>query len=270
MKAAALALRYIAAVAAAAVFLFPLYWMVATALKTREEILTYPPRWWPGSLHLENLTGLFAGGDLAAVANSLLVAAASTILAVLFGTAAAYATARTGMRGRLFAAWAMGTRMAPPVMLALPFYAIVGGSGWARDVVLLVLLLAAFNLPYVLWMMRRYFREIPVGLEEAALVAGLRREQLPLRLALPLVGGGLTATAAFTFVLAWNELAFVLVLTGEGAATLPALLAQVEHRPELWGRAAALGVAGTLPVLIALALMQRHLARTLSLGFVRD
>jgi multiple sugar transport system permease protein len=102
------------------------------------------------------------------------------------------------------------------------------------------------------------------------LVAGLRREQLPLSVLWPMARGGLLATAAFTFVLAWNELAFALVLAQDAAMTLPAQLAQYDSRPELWARVAALGVVGTLPIFIALALMQRRLARSLSLGFVED
>jgi multiple sugar transport system permease protein len=270
MKRAGLAARYALALAAVMVFLFPLYWLFITALKTPQEILAYPPVWWPGSLHLANFARLLTSGDGFAVVISLIVASASTVLAVVLGTMGAYVIARTGLGGKLFARWAMASRMAPPVMLAFPFFLVLAGIGRAGSVAVLVLILTAFNLPYVLWMMRGYLREIPVALEEAALVAGLRREQLPLSVLWPMARGGVLATAAFTFVLAWNELAFALVLAQDAATTLPAQLAQYDSRPELWGRVAALGVVGTLPIFIALALMQRRLARSLSLGFVED
>jgi multiple sugar transport system permease protein len=270
MKTAGLALRYALALAAVIVFLFPLYWLFITALKTQEEILTYPPVWWPGSLHLAHFARLLTSGDGLAVVTSLIVASASTVLAVVLGTMGAYAIARNGLGGKLFAGWAMASRMAPPIMLAFPFFLVFAGIGRVGSVAVLVLILTAFNLPYVLWMMRGYLHEIPVALEEAAMVAGLRREQLPLSVLWPMARGGLLATAAFTFVLAWNELAFALVLIQDAAMTLPTRLAQYDSRPELWPRVAALGVVGTLPIFVALALMQRRLARSLSFGFVED
>jgi multiple sugar transport system permease protein len=265
-----LALRYGLALVAVGVFLFPLYWLFTTALKTEEEILTYPPVWWPGSVTFDHFATLLTNGDIRAVLTSLVIAAAATALAVALGTTGAVAIARAGTGARIFAAWALASRMAPPVMIAFPFALLLGDFGRAADVALLVLVLAAFNAPYVLWMMRGYFRDIPAGLEEAALVAGLTREELPRQVLWPMARGGLLATSAFTFVLAWNELAFALVLGEDSVVTLPMQLAQFEHRPELWGRVAALGVVGTLPVLVALGLMHGRLARSLSLGFVRD
>ena len=267
-------LRYavysLAAVLVAMIFLFPLYWLLVTALKTPDEILTHPPVWWPATPQFGNFIALVEGEAARAIINSLIVALTSTILAVALGTASAYVIARAGLGGRLFAGWAVASRMAPPVMIAIPAFLVLGGIGWTGSIVLLVLVLTAFNLPYVLWMMHGYFRDIPVALEETALVAGLSREQVPLQVVWPMVRGGLLATAAFTFVLAWNELVFALVLTKDAAMTLPVQLALYGDESELWARIAALGVAGTLPVLIALALMQRRLARTLSLGFVKD
>jgi multiple sugar transport system permease protein len=267
---AGLAARYALALAVLAIFLFPLYWLLITALKAPPEIRAYPPVWWPGSLNLRNFADLLVGTDAAAIAISIIVASVSTILAVVLGTIGAYVIARTGLRGQLFAGWAVASRMVPPVLLASAFFLLYTPVGRADSIAVLILLLGAFNLPYVLWMMRGYFRDIPAGLEEAALVAGLKREQLPRQVAWPMVRGGFIATAAFTFVLAWNELAFALVLAQDAATTWPAQLAQYDHRPELWGKVAALGVIGTLPVLVALALTRRRLARSLSLGFVRD
>jgi multiple sugar transport system permease protein len=264
-----LAARYALALAALVVFLFPLYWLLVTALKTPDEIFTYPPVWWPRSPQIGNFIAHFGGSDVRAIVNSLAVALLSTVLAVGMGTAAAYAIARPGLGARLFAGWAAAARMAPPVMIAFPFFLIFAGIGWVGTMAVLILVLTAFNLPYVLWMMRGYFRDVPVALEETALVAGLTREQVFAKVVWPMARGGLLATAAFTFVLAWNELVFALVLTQGAATTLPAQLARYGEQPELWGRIAALGVAGALPIPIALGLMRRRLARSLSLGIVR-
>ncbi len=270
MRALVLALRYVLALAAVGVFLFPLYWLFITAFKIDEEILTYPPVWWPSALNLGHFAALLTNGDIHAVLISLGIATVATALAIVSGTMGAIVLARAGFGGRLFAAWGLASRMAPPVMIAFPFLLLLGDYGKVGDIALLVLVLAAFNCPYVLWMMRGYFRDIPVGLEEAALIAGLSRKELPRNVLWPMARGGLLATSAFTFILTWNELPFALVLAKDSAVTLPVQLAGLAHDPELWGRVAALAVVGILPVLVALALMQGRVARSLSLGFVRD
>jgi multiple sugar transport system permease protein len=269
-RAARLTVRYVLALAALVVFLFPLYWLLATALKTPDEILAYPPVWWPHSPQLAGFAGLIENGDARAVINSLIVSLVSTALAVVLGAAGAYATVRAGLGGRLFAGWAVAGRMVPPVMVALPFFLLLAGIGWVGSLALVILLLTAFNLPYVLWMMRGYLSEVPAALEETALVAGLNHEQVLRQVTWPLMRGGLFATTAFTFVLAWNELVFALMLTSDAAETLPARLARHGLQPEMWAENAALGVVGVLPILIAVALMHRRLARSLSLGFVKD
>jgi len=267
---AGLAARYAAAAAALVVFLFPLYWLVVTALKTPEDMLAYPPVWWPETVHFGNVASLLGGPDGRAVVNSIVVAAGSTILAVAIGAAGAYAAVRAGLAGRIFAAWAFASRLVPPVIAAVPFFLVLSDIGWLDSTVALVLLYAAFNAPFVLWMVLSYLRDVPIALQEAALVAGHTHDEMLLQVAWPMLRGGILATAAFTFLLAWNELAFALVLTGDNAATLPAQLARLDHGPELWPRVAALSVIGLLPALIAAALMHRRLARTLSFGFVRD
>ena len=268
--AASLAARYAAAVAALIVFLFPLYWMVATALKPQEDILTYPPVWWPRSPEFGNVATLLGGDAAAALLHSAGVALASTLIAMVLGTIGGYAMARSGLAGRLFAGWGMAARMAPPVAIALPFLLILGGMGRAEGLAALVVIYAAFNLPYVAWMMRGYFRAVPVALKEVAAVAGMGPEEVRRHVTWPMVRGGFAATAAFTFLLAWNKLVFALVLMPEGAATVPVHLARLGHEPDQWAEAAALGTAAMLPAVVALACMGRRLARSLSLGVVGE
>jgi multiple sugar transport system permease protein len=262
--------RTLLAIAAVAVFLFPLYWLVITALKPEEQILTYPPVWWPDALDLTRLAALLQGTTGTAIANSALVATASTLLAVALGSVGAYGVVRAGRGEGFLAGWSMASRMVPPAMLALPFFFTAAATDWTDSVPALTLLVALLNLPYAMWMMRGYLRDIPKTLFDAAEVAGLTDREIVTGVVWPMARGGLIATAAFTFLLAWNELVFALVLTGERAVTLPALLARTESRPELWTTLAGLSVIGIVPALVALLLMQRRLARSLSLGLVGD
>lgn len=261
-----LAARYAVALLALVVFLFPLYWLVVTAFKTPDEILAYPPVWWPSAPEFDRFAARIEG-SAAPVIGSLVVALTSTMLAVVIGTAAAYATARAGLSGRLVAGWALATRMAPPAMIAVAAVAFLGrGSG----LVALIGVLTVLNVPFVLWMMRSYVRDVPVALEEAAQVAGLSRNRIPLKVTWPIVREGLAATTAFTFLLAWNELVLALLLTGDSATTLPVHLAGLGDGPEHWDEIAAVSVVAMLPPLAALAMMPRRLVRTLSLGLLRD
>jgi ABC-type glycerol-3-phosphate transport system permease component len=213
---------------------------------------------------------LLGDGRADGIVNSLIVAILSTILAVTFGALGAYASTPAGVAGRVFAAWGVGSRMAPPVLIALPIAAVVAGTAWAGSIPVLVVVYAAFNLPYVLWMMCAYLNDVPPALIESALVAGHTRNEVLRSVIWPMTRGGLAATAAVTFLLAWNELALALVLAGDANAMLPARLALHDRRPELWGELAALSVIGALPALVATALLHRRLARTLSFGIVRD
>lgn len=270
---ALVAVRYVVAAAALVVFLFPLYWLAATALKTPEEILTYPPVWWPAAPQWERAREVISEPEaVKAILDSLTVAVLSTVLAVALGTAGALAIARRGLGGRLFAGWALASCLAPPVLIVVPALfglSLMGEMNRLGSLAGLVAVLTVFNLPYVLWMMRGYLRDVPQALEDTALVAGYGRDEIPRRVYWPMVRGGLVATSAFTFVLAWNELVFALVLAGDSVVTLPLRIARAGDAPEGWATLAALCVVATLPVLVAVMLMGRRLARSLSFGIVR-
>jgi multiple sugar transport system permease protein len=119
-------------------------------------------------------------------------------------------------------------------------------------------------------MMRGYIQDIPIELEESALVDGCSRWQVFVKVVWPMVRGGLFATAVFTFVFAWNEFIFALVLTRSTATTFPV---QVTHyfggQSNFWAKIAAMSVLGTVPIFVAVALLQRFLVRGLSLGAVK-
>ncbi len=265
-----LALRYAAALLLTTVFLFPVYWLFLIALKTPDEIFSYPPTWWPERLQFGNFAVLFRDGDARTVLNSLIIASTSTLLAMLIGTMCAYSIARFRTGGRLFSDWILSNRMIPPIAIAFPVFLLYVRLGWVDTYLGLILLYTAFSLPYVIWMMRGFVLDSPVELEEAALVDGCTRWQAFRRVVLPMVRGGLFATAVFTFVFSWNEFLFALVLTRNEVTTYPV---QVTHyfggQSNFWAKIAAMSVLGTIPIFLAVAVMQRYLVRGLSLGAVK-
>jgi multiple sugar transport system permease protein len=267
---ARLGIRYVLAVALLVIFLFPVYWLFITSLKTPDEIFAHPPVWLPASLDLSNFGVLFKDGDVIVIWNSLLVAGVSTILSMFFGTMCAYSIARFRTGGDNLAMWIISQRMIPPIAVVFPIFLLYAWLGWVDTAHGLILLYTAFNLPYVIWMMRGYIGDVPVELEESALVDGCSRWGVLFRIVFPLVKGGLFATAIFTFVFAWNDFIFALVLTRTEITTFPV---QITHyfggQSNFWAKIAAMSVLGSLPVFLAVATMQRFLVRGISLGAVK-
>ena len=265
-----LALRYLAAVVALIVFLFPIYWLFGMSLKTAEEIFAYPPVWWPSAVRFENYLVLFRDGDAKTIGNSLVIATVSTVLAMFFGTLCAYSIARFRTGGDNLAMWVLSNRMLPPIVIVFPVFLLYVKLGLVDTYLGLIILYTAFNLPYVIWMMRGYIQDIPLELEESALVDGCTRWRVFRKVVLPMARSGIFATAVFTFVFAWNEFLFALVLARSEVTTFPV---QVTHylggQSNFYSKIAAMSVLGTLPIFIAVAMLQRFLVRGISLGAVK-
>jgi len=264
------ALRTVAAALLTMLFLFPIYWLFMISFKTPEEIFAFPPKWWPSRFGLDSYAVLFKDGDATTVANSLVIAGASTLIAMFLGTLAAYSLARYRTGGEHLANWIISQRMVPPIAVVFPIFLLYVFFGWVDTHVGLILLYTAFNLPYVIWMMRGYILDIPIALEEAALVDGLTPWQVLWQVVLPMSRAGLFATAIFTFVFAWNEFIFALVLTRTEVTTYTV---QVTHyfggQSNFWAKISAMSVLGTLPIFIVVGFLQKYLVRGLSMGAVK-
>ena len=264
------ALRLAAAILLLVVFLFPIYWLFMIAFKTPEEIFSSPPAWYPAAIQFDNFRVLFKDGDAETVFNSLFIAGSSTLLAMFFGTIAAYSLARFRTGGENLAVWIISQRMIPPIAIVFPLFLLYVYLGWVDTYHGLILLYTAFNLPYVIWMMRGYIEDVPLELEESALVDGCTRWGALLKVVFPMVRNGLFATAVFTFVFAWNDFIFALVMTRSEVTTYPV---QVTHyfgaQSNFWAKIAAMSVLGAAPIFLAVAFMQRYLVRGISLGAVK-
>ena len=156
------------------------------------------------------------------------------------------------------------------IVIVFPVFLLYAKGGLVDTYFGLIILYTAFNLPYVVWVMRGYIQDIPLELEESALVDGCTRWQVFVRVVWPMARSGLFATAVFTFVFAWNEFIFALVLTRSAVTTFPV---QVTHyfggQSNFWAKIAAMSVLGTVPIFIAVTLLQRYLVRGISLGAVK-
>ena len=265
-----LAGRYGIAILMTIIFLFPVYWMFMVSLKTPAEIFHSPPVWYPADLQFENFAVLFKDGDVLSVWNSLITASISTAISMFLGTICAYSIVRFRTGGENLAIWILSQRMPPPVAIVFPVFLVYAFLRWSDTYHGLIILYVAFNLPYVIWMMRGYIEDIPVELEESALVDGCTRWQVLIKVVLPMVRTGLFATAVFAFIFAWNEFIFALVLTRTEIITFPVQVTQYfGPQSQFWGKISAMSVLGILPVFFAVATLQRYLVRGISMGALK-
>jgi len=194
-------------------FVFPIYWLFIISFKTPDEIFHFPPVWVPKSIQFANYWVLFKDGDAITVWNSLVLASTSTIIAMVIGTMGAYSLVRFKTGGENLAVWVISQRLMPPIAIIFPVFLLYVYFGLVDTYLGLIILYTAFNLPYVIWMMRGYIEDIPLELEESALVDGCTRWEVLRKVVFPMARTGLFATAVFTFVFSWNEFIFAFVLT---------------------------------------------------------
>lgn len=265
-----LAIRYAIAIAITLFFVFPVYWLFIISFKTPDEIFAFPPVWYPESIQFANYKVLFKDGDAVTVWNSLVLAGVSTVIAMVLGTMCAYSLVRFKTGGENLAVWIISQRMMPPIAIVFPIFLLYVFFGWVDSYHGLIILYTAFSLPYVIWMMRGYIEDLPLELEESALVDGCTRWEVLWKVVFPMVRSGLFATSVFTFVFAWNDFIFALVLTRTEVITYTV---QVTHyfggQSNFWAKIAAMSVLGTIPVFFAVATLQRYLVRGISMGAVK-
>jgi multiple sugar transport system permease protein len=257
------------------VTLFPVYWIAANSFKFDIDIFSVPPQWFPVHPTLKHYHAAFIERPFLQYGlNSLIIAVACTFVSLVFGTLAGYALARFQYPGQWryqISFWILSTRMMPPIVTIIPLYIAFNYLNMLNTKLAVVIAYTAFNLPFATWMMKSYFQDLPVELEEAAIVDGDTRWGAFLRVALPLARPGLAATAIFCLIISWNEFLLALVLTlTEQSQTLPIGIAgRVTQYNTYWGEISATGFTACIPIMIFAFIVQRHLVRGLSFGAVK-
>lgn len=204
--------------------------------------------------------------------NTLVIAIATTVLSLLFGALAAYSFTRFRYPGSdSLPLFYLVMRMLPRFVLVIPYYLLMRQLGLLNTHAALILAYTSFSLPFCIWLLIGFFKEIPIELEEAGMVDGASRIGVFMRIVIPLVAPGLAATAIFTFLLGWNELLFSLVLAGRDSRTLPTLATSfsVSDRGIEWGPLNAMGSLVLLPVIAMALLVQQHIVKGMTMGAVK-
>ena len=264
---------YACALAVSAFALFPIYYVVITSLKPRSEIYTRTPDLWPNDPQWHQYTRVLTEGHVArALANSLIVATATTLICVLVAGMAAYALARLEVPlKRTLLMLILTTQMFPLVVLIIPLFVLMRNANLIGTYQGLVIAYLAFTVPLAIWIMRGFILTIPEELEHAAMTDGATRVGAMFRVILPIAGPGLIATATLSFIAAWNE--FMLALTfmdTEEKKTLPLVLQQFVGRGDTdWGAVMATSVIYTVPVILFFLLMRKRLMLGMTAGAVK-
>jgi len=264
-------LAYIVIIFVTALFVFPYFWMVISAFKDRADTIAMPPE-FIFTPTLANFVRLIDDYHLLpAIWNSLIVVMMATTIAVIFGTMASYALARFQFRGKDTILLDLLTiRMVPPIAAAIPIYVIALKAGLFDTYWALVLVNSVFNVPLVVWVLKVFIEELPVSIEEAALVDGCSRWRILWSITFPLVLPGIVAVTILTAIFVWNEFLFANILTGADTKTLPVAIAlSIQPRGVAWGAASAGGTLVSLPMVIMLILIQRYLVRGLTFGVIK-
>lgn len=265
-------LHYAALILLAIVCLTPIWIMVSTGFKNEVVIFDAKPIWFFFTPTLDNYEYIMGRGKFDRyLVNSIIIGGLSTLLTLLLGGFCAYALARTEFKGRrLLANSTLLLRMMPPAVLAIPAFAMVLTFGISNDFAVLIFFYTALNLPFCIWLLFGFYKQIPVELEEAAIVDGASPLQVFFLILMPLMKSGYAVAAIFTFRIAWNEFVLALLLTGRTSRTLPVAAAGfITDTGVEWGRIMAMGTLIVIPPLVFTFFAARQIIAGLTAGSVK-
>jgi N,N'-diacetylchitobiose transport system permease protein len=256
------------------VMIFPVFWMISTAFKPNDQIISLTPTWFPLHPTLQHFRDAidkpFFWVD---VKNSLIVVLVTVGISIVLAFLAAIALARYGFSGRwLFVLLVIGIQMLPQAGLIIPLYVVLAKYHQTNALTGVIITYMTFVLPFCVWTLRGFLLGIPKDLEEAAMVDGSTRLGVFLKILLPLMGPGLVATSVFAFITTWNEYIFARVLLNDQSKQtvtvwLSYFLGSSKHTD--WGALMAASTLTAIPVVIFFLLVQRRIAFGLTSGAVR-
>jgi len=252
--------------------LFPFFWLISTSLKFEKDIFTTPPVFIPSNVTFKHYIEL-SSSITPYLINSCVVAVASTILATFLGSLGAYSLSRVRIPfhlGIIIAYWVLMARMYPAICTAIPYFIIIRNlhlidTRWA-----LIITYTSFNLPLVIWLMIGFYGELPIEIEESAKIDGCGFFKLFWKVVAPLSIPSIVVSAIFSFILAWNEFLFAVILTRLRAQTIPVKISTfIGERALDWGQMSGMGIIIVIPVLLAALLLQKHFVRGLTFGAIK-
>jgi len=251
--------------------LLPIVWLAGTSFKSPGEFTSRQPTILPREFTTMHYQLLWAEGFPRRLQNSLIVTVGATLVSLVVAFGAAYALTRFRFPAKLdvlFLFWVLLVKMVPPIVIAIPLYQVLRLLGLLNTLPGLIVVYQVYTLPYCIWLLLGFVRDVPIEIEEAAAIDGASTWQTIQRIVFPLIAPGLVATAIFSSILAWNEFLYALLFVHSPALfTLPIHIANyITEHETLWGRLMGIGLLSSLPVLILSGFIQRYLIRGFAMG----
>jgi len=260
---------------------FPILWLFSASLSNQIELYAVPPHWIPQHPTLQNYLDIIFPNLAASsvprtfavsLLNSFKIASAVTLICIVIGSLAAYALVRIPFKyNHSIQVAILGTRMIPEVSLIIPLFIIASSLQLINKPIVLIISYMSFALPYAIWMMAAFFQTVPIELEEAARLDGCTRLGILLRVVMPISLPGLTSTAMFVFLVAWDEFFYALIFTSTLAAkTVPVAIAEFVGRytVNINGMMAG-GILAALPPVLLGLIFQRYIVSGMTAGAVK-
>ncbi len=263
-------------VVAGILYLFPLYWLVVNSLKGKKEIFAANLTLYPHSPTLESYRSVLIDSQYwVLLRNSIIVCTATVLITVSIGLLITYPLTRLQVSQRVRVGvlnWALSLRFLPPIAVVIPYFAVVRTLRIYDQPIALILIYSLFNLPFAIWMLKGFLQEIPLEVEEVALVDGANRWTAFLRVLLPLAIPGVLSAGIIVFTFSWSEFLFALILTATpNAQTFPVgvqgLVTQFEI---IWNDMAAAGVIAMTVPLALMIIARRYMVAGLTFGVIRE
>lgn len=255
--------------------MFPIYWLIAMAIRETEEMRGHIPV-LPQSFTLTHFAQLFAEkGFGTALVNSLQTTFGSLLVSLIVGVTCSYILARSRFRFGLkkpLTYWVLLVRVLPPIAFTIPLYVMFNKFGILNTRIPVLLACVLINVPLIIWFLVSFFRDLPEEIEESAKIDGAGEWQMFTKIVLPLVAPGIAAVAMLSFMYAWNEYTYTVIFTRSPAnGTVPLALALLNTEDALtnFGLVAAGGVISVIPITLFVIFAQNYLISGLSSGAVK-
>jgi multiple sugar transport system permease protein len=247
--------------------------MAQISFKKYKDVIAMPPR-WIFEPTLENYAEVLHEKRTPFahyLMNSAIVGICSTLIALAVGIPAAYAFVRYRFGGKEnIKFWILTTRMAPPIAVLIPYFLLFNRMRLIDSYISIIIMHITLNLALVVWMAISFVEEVPVELEEAALIDGCSRIKAFFRVTFPLMAPGIAAIAILALIFSWNDLLFALVLTGRKTATAPVVITSfISYQDVAWGKLSAASMMIMLPVIVFAFTVQKYILRGLTFGAVK-
>ena len=252
---------------------FPLIWIIISSIKSKGELTGNPTAFLPKQITFEYFRHvIFDLGFIVNIRNSVLIALCTTLIAIVIASLAAYGIVRFFPKvGNIMSKVLVTTYIFPTILLAIPYSIVMAKMGLTNTRVGLIIVYLSFSIPYAVWLLVGFFKTVPIGIEEAAKIDGANKIQVFVKVVVPLVAPGIVATAIYTFINAWNEFLYSLILMNDTSKMTVAVALRSLNGSEIldWGDMMAASTLVVIPSIIFFCLIQNKISGGLSEGAVK-